>query len=180
MVYRCAAMQDFVWCVMWCSADPWLGRRGSLLASFGAGCGELDRTDPRDRHLGGGLRSMCASAQARIICARPSMDARRQWRPLVLVLAAAYLLFSNDQGRELGLSLMAEKVVANFLLFLALIYWATNNGIRRGRASGAARLARRCAAWPTSRFLRAMKNGFSGRRAFLASARIFSPRSIFL
>src|SRR6516162_4634615 len=43
------------------SADPWLGRRGSLLASFGAGCGKLDRTDPRDRHLGGGLRSMCAS-----------------------------------------------------------------------------------------------------------------------
>lgn len=50
------------------------------------------------------------------------------WRPLVLVLAAAYLLFSNDQGRELGLSLMAENSGWRlFFLFLALIYWATNN-----------------------------------------------------
>jgi hypothetical protein len=50
------------------------------------------------------------------------------WRPLVLILAAAYLLFSNDQGRELGLSLMAEKSGWRLLfLFLALIYWAANN-----------------------------------------------------
>ena len=31
------------------------------------------------------------------------------WRPIVLVLAAAWLLFVNDQGRELGVSLMGEK-----------------------------------------------------------------------
>ncbi|PDS43161.1 hypothetical protein CO662_36685 [Rhizobium anhuiense] len=50
------------------------------------------------------------------------------WRPLVLVLAAAYLLFSNDQGRELGVSLMAENSGWRlFFLFLALIYWAANN-----------------------------------------------------
>src|SRR4029450_10071245 len=50
------------------------------------------------------------------------------WRPLVLVLAAAYLLFSNDQGRELGVSLMAENSGWRlFFIFLALIYWAANN-----------------------------------------------------
>ncbi|WP_271893335.1 hypothetical protein [Candidatus Phyllobacterium onerii] len=50
------------------------------------------------------------------------------WRPLVLVLAAAYLLFSNDQGRELGVGLLAENNGWRlFFLFLALIYWATNN-----------------------------------------------------
>ncbi|TBA29354.1 hypothetical protein [Rhizobium ruizarguesonis] len=50
------------------------------------------------------------------------------WRPLVLVIAAAYLLFSNDQGRELGVSLMEEHSGWRlFFLFLALIYWATNN-----------------------------------------------------
>jgi hypothetical protein len=50
------------------------------------------------------------------------------WRPLILVLAAAYLLFSNDQGRELGVGLMAENNGWRlFFLFLALIYWAANN-----------------------------------------------------
>ncbi|MGO7283340.1 hypothetical protein ACCT25_13280, partial [Rhizobium ruizarguesonis] len=50
------------------------------------------------------------------------------WRPILLVLAAAYLLFSNDQGRELGVGLMAEKNEWRLLfLFLALIYWAANN-----------------------------------------------------
>jgi hypothetical protein len=53
---------------------------------------------------------------------------RAMWRPLVLVLAAAYLLFANDQGRELGVSLMAENSwLRLLLLFLALIYWAANN-----------------------------------------------------
>jgi hypothetical protein len=50
------------------------------------------------------------------------------WRPLVLVFAAAYLLFANDQGRELGVSLMAENIWWRLVfLFLALIYWAANN-----------------------------------------------------
>ncbi len=50
------------------------------------------------------------------------------WRPIVLILAAAYLLFSNDQGRELGNGLIAEnRNWPFFLLFVALIYWAANN-----------------------------------------------------
>jgi len=50
------------------------------------------------------------------------------WRPLALVMASAYLLFANDQGRELGASLMAENSRWRlFFLFLALIYWAANN-----------------------------------------------------
>jgi hypothetical protein len=50
------------------------------------------------------------------------------WRPVLLVVAAAYLLFSNDQGRELGVGLLAEHNGWRFFfLFLALIYWATNN-----------------------------------------------------
>ena len=50
------------------------------------------------------------------------------WRPIVLVLVAAWLLFVNDQGRELGVSLMGEQQYWRIgFLFLALIYWATNN-----------------------------------------------------
>ena len=51
------------------------------------------------------------------------------WRPLVLVLLAAFLLFFNDQGRELGVSLMIDdggwwRFV---FLFFALVYWGLNN-----------------------------------------------------
>src|SRR5208283_3847787 len=50
------------------------------------------------------------------------------WRPLVLVIAAAWLLICNDQGRELGVSLMGEHSALRIgSLFLALIYWAANN-----------------------------------------------------
>ena len=55
------------------------------------------------------------------------------WRPLALVLAGAFLLFFNDQGRELGVSLMIDDdgklrfFVFLFSLFLALIYWGLNN-----------------------------------------------------
>jgi len=58
------------------------------------------------------------------------------WRPFAIVAAAACLLFLNDQGRELGVSLMIEDdmikpqagdwVRAAFLL-LVLVYWALNN-----------------------------------------------------
>ncbi len=65
------------------------------------------------------------------------------WRPLVLVLASAWLLFLNDQGRELGLSLMGEKSGWRIsLLFFALVYWAANNwhtarlGLRAAVARG--------------------------------------------
>ena len=65
------------------------------------------------------------------------------WRPIALILAAAFLLFAFPQGRELGVSLMAEKSGWRlFFLFLALIYWATNNwhtarlGLRRAIERG--------------------------------------------
>ncbi len=50
--------------------------------------------------------------------------------PLFVVLVAAYLLFFNDQGRELGVSLMIGDSVGLWrlsLLFFALIYWGLNN-----------------------------------------------------
>ena len=49
--------------------------------------------------------------------------------PLVVVLVAAYLLFFNDQGRELGVGLMiGDRVGLRLaLLFFALIYWGFNN-----------------------------------------------------
>lgn len=53
---------------------------------------------------------------------------RAMWRPLTLLLVAFLLLLLNDQGRELGESLMGEKQYWRIgFLFLALIYWATNN-----------------------------------------------------
>jgi hypothetical protein len=49
------------------------------------------------------------------------------WRPVVLICAAGYLLFFNDQGRELGLSLLSERYGWPLVfLFIALIYWAAN------------------------------------------------------
>jgi hypothetical protein len=53
--------------------------------------------------------------------------AAAMWRPLVLLVGAGYLLFFNDQGRELGASLLGERYVWQvFFLALALIYWAAN------------------------------------------------------
>ena len=49
------------------------------------------------------------------------------WRPVALICAAGYLLFFNDQGRELGVSLLGERYSwPQVFLFLALIYWAAN------------------------------------------------------
>jgi hypothetical protein len=66
------------------------------------------------------------------------------WRPLLLVVAAGWLLFVNDQGRELGVSLMGEESLWRIgFLFFALIYWAGNNwhtarlGLRAATARGA-------------------------------------------
>jgi hypothetical protein len=76
-----------------------------------------------------GAFALCALL-LRVISYAPDLlrELAAMWRPLVLVLAAAYLLFANDQGRELGLSLTAENSGWRlFFLFLALIYWATNN-----------------------------------------------------
>lgn len=53
--------------------------------------------------------------------------AAAMWRPLALLVVAGYLLFFNDQGRELGVSLLGEKYGWQiFFLALALIYWAAN------------------------------------------------------
>jgi hypothetical protein len=50
------------------------------------------------------------------------------WRPVALVVISFWLLFLNDQGRELGLSLMGENSLTRIIfLFFALVYWATNN-----------------------------------------------------
>jgi hypothetical protein len=50
------------------------------------------------------------------------------WRPGVVLFAAGYLLFFNDQGRELGISLMGEDYGwPLFFLFFALCYWAANS-----------------------------------------------------
>jgi hypothetical protein len=46
------------------------------------------------------------------------------WLPLSVMAIAAYLLFLNDQGRELGLSLMDTDFVRLGALYLVLIYWA--------------------------------------------------------
>lgn len=62
------------------------------------------------------------------------------WRPLALVLVGAFLLFFNDQGRELGVSLMIggagwfHLIFLFAMLFLALLYWSLNNwhSARRG------------------------------------------------
>jgi hypothetical protein len=50
--------------------------------------------------------------------------------PLGVVLVSAYVLFFNDQGRELGVSLMIGDPVGLWrfvILFFALIYWGVNN-----------------------------------------------------
>jgi heme exporter protein D len=55
------------------------------------------------------------------------------WRPLALAVLGAFLLFFNDQGRELGVSLMIDGagwfhlVFLFAMLFLALLYWSFNN-----------------------------------------------------
>ena len=65
------------------------------------------------------------------------------WRPVVVIAAAGYLLFFNDQGRELGHSLLGEHYgLPIVFLFLALFYWAANTwhtarlGIDRGLKNG--------------------------------------------
>jgi hypothetical protein len=48
------------------------------------------------------------------------------WLPAGIIAVAVYLLFFNDQGRELGIGLM-DRDQKGFYLGLALIYWALNN-----------------------------------------------------
>jgi hypothetical protein len=48
------------------------------------------------------------------------------WLPLVVLVVAGYLLFFNDQGRELGIGLM-DLSTNGPVLGLVLVYWAVNN-----------------------------------------------------
>ena len=48
------------------------------------------------------------------------------WLPIGVIAVAIYLLFVNDQGRELGIGLMDPNKRGIFL-GLALVYWALNN-----------------------------------------------------
>jgi hypothetical protein len=48
------------------------------------------------------------------------------WLPIGVIAVAVYLLFVNDQGRELGIGLMDPNKKGP-LLGLALIYWALNS-----------------------------------------------------
>jgi hypothetical protein len=48
------------------------------------------------------------------------------WLPIAVIAVAIYLMFVNDQGRELGVGLMDPNQKGIFL-GLALVYWALNN-----------------------------------------------------
>jgi hypothetical protein len=48
------------------------------------------------------------------------------WLPIVVAAVAAYLLFLNDQGRELGVGLM-DPNEKGLYLGVVLVYWAANN-----------------------------------------------------
>ena len=48
------------------------------------------------------------------------------WLPIGVIAIAIYLLFVNDQGRELGIGLM-DLNKRGIFLGLALVYWALNN-----------------------------------------------------
>jgi hypothetical protein len=48
------------------------------------------------------------------------------WLPIGVTTVAIYLLFVNDQGRELGIGLMDSYAMGPFLLFV-LVYWGLNN-----------------------------------------------------
>jgi hypothetical protein len=77
-----------------------------------------------------GAAALCALALKVLSRANDFWQAlAAMWRPLALVLAGAFLLFFNDQGRELGVSLMIddEGKLRFVFLFLALIYWGLNN-----------------------------------------------------
>jgi hypothetical protein len=51
---------------------------------------------------------------------------KAMWLPTVVIVGAIYLLFVNDQGRELGIGLMALDKKGLYL-GVALVYWASNN-----------------------------------------------------
>jgi hypothetical protein len=103
--------------------------------------------------------------------------------PLALVFIGAFLLFLNDQGRELGVSLMIgdagwfHLVFLFAMLFLALLYWSLNSWLsaRLGvRASSRQIVCQRSRMRASSA---EKSGGFSGCHDCLASARISSRPS---
>ena len=49
------------------------------------------------------------------------------WRPIFVLLLAGAVLLVDDQGRDLGVSLLSENRLGPILfLFIALLYWAAN------------------------------------------------------
>jgi hypothetical protein len=76
-----------------------------------------------------GAAALCALLLKSLLGAQDTLHALATlWPPLLVLSAAAYVLFFNDQGREFGLSLMRQKYVFSAIfLFLTLGYWAANN-----------------------------------------------------
>ena len=76
----------------------------------------------------GGAAAVCAILLKALSHAHDFLKAlAAMWRPVILICVAGYLLFFNDQGRELGVSLLGERYVWPLVfLFLALMYWAAN------------------------------------------------------
>ena len=111
------------------------------------------------------------------------------WRPLALVLVGAFLLFFNDQGRELGVSLIIddEGELRFVFLFFALIYWGLNNwhsarlgiyaALENGNLGGGPSASNAGQTEPSS-CRGGSSDGSSGRHGRSASARIFSRPSI--
>ena len=91
-----------------------------------------------------GVAALCALVLKGVFEQQEFLEAlAAMLRPLVLVLVAGFLLFFNDQGRELGVSLVIDDDgwLRLVFLFLALIYWGLNNwhtassrDLRRDRA----------------------------------------------
>ena len=75
-----------------------------------------------------GAGALCVALLVLVSRARDFLAALgAMWRPVLVVSAAGYLLFFNDQGRELGHSLLGERYrVSIVFLFVALFYWAAN------------------------------------------------------
>ncbi|HEY6518108.1 MAG TPA: hypothetical protein VIZ19_01905, partial [Roseiarcus sp.] len=75
-----------------------------------------------------GAGALCAVVLKSILNAQDFLKAlAAMWRPVVILAAAGYLLFFNDQGRELGHSLLGQHDLPPIVfLFVALVYWAAN------------------------------------------------------
>jgi hypothetical protein len=110
------------------------------------------------------------------------------WRPVVILCAAGYLLFFNDQGRELGISLLGENYGwPLFFLFIGLPTTGTQHGSEfTPRLNMARSVFLLCIPRnfqreaQTGASSQAKSAGSIGRLAFLACAPICSRRSICL